>query len=99
MTRFENATSLTDMLTVADAMTDGVLIISLVVTVYAVLYLSTMQYGKWKALMYTSFICGVLLAALNLAGLIAYWWIVLDGAFFAAGLFMTYHGKTSSGGI
>lgn len=98
MSNFTNITSLTGLLTSADAVVgDGLLIFSLEVSVWVVFLLATMGYGKWRALTYSSFMTGVLMLMLNIGGLAEYWHITLAGVAFAIGFFMMIVNKNTVG--
>ena len=93
MTRFENATSFTEFFNVANTMTDGWLAFMLAIITFVIMFLGALPFGKYKALTYSSFVTGVLLLFMNMADMIDYWVIVLDGVILAIGLFMMMHSK------
>ena len=98
MSAFENATSFTDLLTVANTLTDGYLIYALNFSVFVVLFLSSMGYGKGKALFYSSFVTGILMLVLNIVGLCPWFLLVINGAAMAFGIFMLYTSKNEYSG-
>lgn len=95
MTGFENITDLTTFFTTANALTDGLLGVSLGVSVFVVLFLTTYQFGRSKALMYTSFITGILLALLNAGGLVDSWLIIADLIIFSISVIMILSSRRS----
>jgi len=97
MTYFDNATNWTSYLEAANTMTDGLLVYSLMVVVFLVLFMSTLVFGKWRALTYSSFVSIVLGAFLNTAGLLDYWVLVLNGIFLVVGVFMMMQSKRTVG--
>lgn len=94
---FTNLTNLTQWLEVSNNLTDGYLVFGLEVTVLLVLFLSTLSFGKWKALTYSSFVTGIMVFFLNLGGLADYWHLMLLSALFIAGVFMTMQSKSTYG--
>lgn len=93
MTSFENITDLTTFFSTANTMTDGLLGISLSVSVFVILFLTTYQFGRSKALMYTSFITGIFLAILNAGGLVDSWLILIDLIIFAISVIMLMNSR------
>ena len=97
MSNFTNLTSFTQFLQLSNNMTGGILIFAFVTTVAVVLFLSTVSYGKWKALTYSTFITGILLLLLNVGGLVEYHLIIVDVVLFAIGLFKMMESKSVYG--
>lgn len=85
--RFGNITSMTDFMVDANTVSGGVLITSVVVVVALVLFMVSLNYGRAKAMVFSSFITMILLVFLVMGGLIEYWWMVLDGVFLAIGIY------------
>lgn len=98
MSSFANTSSLTDYVEVANDITDGWLVFGMAVTIFTVLFLSTLAFGKWRALTYSSFVTGIVLVLMNMLGMADYWLIVLDGVAFSIGAFMMMQSKSSFGG-
>lgn len=82
------------MIIIANNLSEGYLIYTFVFVIFVVLFLSSMRWGKEKALTYSAFVTGVVLLLLNVAGLVQYWMIVLDGVLLMIGLFLVTRAKT-----
>ena len=84
----ETLTNFTGFFDCANTLTGGWVVNSLFVTFFAVCWLASLQYGKWRATTYAAFVSGVLLAALNFGTYVSYYLIVLDVGIFMAGFGM-----------
>ncbi len=93
MSFFDNATSMGDLVIAANNVSGGYYVVAIVVTLWVVLFGITYQYGRSKAITYSSFITGMALLFLNLLGLAPFWWITADGVLFMFGLFMMQQAK------
>ena len=93
MTNFQNISNFTNFVQIANTMTSGYLIFGIVVTLFIVAFLSTLHFGKWKALTYASFLTELLIIVLNMNGLMDYMYLTLMGIIFAIGFFMMIQSK------
>jgi len=84
MSAFENITGLTDALTVANNITDGLLVLGFPMLVWVAVfsyYLPTN--GRGNAMTGASFVSLIIVFMLNMVGLIEYWMIVANLMLFA----------------
>lgn len=88
ISNFENITGIVEMMQISNSMTGGWFYYSIPITVWGVIFFSTMSWGRSEAIVSASFITGVILAILNMVGAISYWLIVVDLILLALGLFM-----------
>lgn len=90
---FNNATSYTELLVIANNITGGWLVFSIVVSFALVLFVYNLPYGKWRAMVSSTFLTGLLILMFNMAGMIQFWVITLDLFLFVLGLFMMIQSK------
>lgn len=93
MVLFENATSITETLTIANTLSDGLLVYSFIVTMFCVLFFSTVSFGRSRALQFSSLITGLLMLILNNMGLVPWWFLVGDMVIFGIATFMLQQKK------
>ena len=85
---FTNMTSFTDLLTQGNNVTDGYLGVAAFVTLFCVLALMSLPYGRNKAIVFASFAAGVLGMFMNMAALLPYWLLAADAIVFGISFFL-----------
>lgn len=90
-------TSWMDFLTIANSMTDGYLVYSLLVAVFVVLSMAFLYQGRNNAITFASFTTAILALFLNMNGLVEYWVIIACGLVFSIGVFFMVQNRQSFG--
>lgn len=88
MSAYENMTSITDMVTVTNTVTDGYFAPGIAMAVWIVLFGWSLGYGRAQAMIYASSITFIVLLIENVLGLVPYWAIIGDLILLAIGLVM-----------
>lgn len=97
MTKFDNITDFTSALFVANTITDGWLFGITASVMFLVLFFSSIQYGRSRAMLFSSFITGMFLLFLNMRGAVPYWLLIVDMVLFVLAIFMLVLSKNRYG--
>lgn len=95
MAAFENITDMTTYFTAANTYTDNYLVFGLVCTVFLVVLMSSLRFGRERALISSSFSTILVMMILNIFGLMPFWMIAVALIILAIGLYMLILGKQS----
>lgn len=85
---YTNMTSFTDLMVQSNTFTGDFFGVSVFITLFCVLTLLSLPYGKNKALVFASFAAGVLGMFMNMAGLLPYWLLAADAIVFGIAFFL-----------
>ncbi len=98
MSAFENVTDYTDVFTISNTLSGGTLVYALLFTTSIALFLSTIQFGRNKAILFSSFISLFICLILGNMNLLDYWLSVVYLVIFAIAFFMNQQKKNEYGG-
>lgn len=88
MGAYENVTGFTEFYEAANTHSGGLLALTLPVVLWVALFGFALVNGRSKAIVFASFVTGILLLIENLLGLVDYWVIVADMILLTLGIFM-----------
>lgn len=98
MSNFTNITSFQTFLNAGNTVSGGWIGYSLIVTVFIVLTMGTLNYGKNKAIVFSSFTTGILAAFMTYNGLVPHWIVYVCTLIFGISFFMLIQNKQTYGG-
>jgi hypothetical protein len=97
MSNFTNVTGFETLISQGNTISGGWLGYSLIITIFCILGMSSLPYGRNKAIVFASFTSGILAAFMTINGLVGYWIVVILGIIFAGSFFMLIQNRQTAG--